>query len=225
VGCVARCRRRLLGIGAGLCRALGACLWARPLAMPHATGTGADMVRSRAQLLAEHALLRQHLRVLRRSVARPAVTRADRALLVLLAGRVRAWRQALLLVQPATLLRWHRAGFPALWRRKSRPGTGRPPLAAEAVALIRKMAADNPVWCGYCIRRPFLAVAWLECQESRLGWSNRTTRGLRHVRDGIYRRSLLRLLTIACNLAAAASCWVVPDHCGTCPWRLALDHS
>jgi len=39
------------------------------------------------------------------------VAPADRVLLVLLAGRVRAWRQALLLVQPATLLRWHRAGF------------------------------------------------------------------------------------------------------------------
>jgi hypothetical protein len=73
--------------------------------MTHAAGTGADVDRSRTQLLAENALLRQQLLVLRRSVAHPAVTRADRALLALLAGRVRAWRQALLLVQPATLLR------------------------------------------------------------------------------------------------------------------------
>jgi len=105
VGFIARCRRRLLGIGAGLCRALEAHLWARPLAMTHVTGTGTDLVRSRAQLLAENALLRQQLLVLRRSVKRVAVTRADLALLVLLAGRVRAWRQALLLVQPETLLR------------------------------------------------------------------------------------------------------------------------
>ena len=92
-------------------------------------GDRGDLLRSRAQLLAENAFLRQQLLVLRRSVTRPAVTPADRALLVLLAGRVRAWRQALLLVQPETLLRWHRAGFRALWRRKSRPGPGRPPLA------------------------------------------------------------------------------------------------
>ncbi|HEU5329971.1 MAG TPA: hypothetical protein VFU78_17920, partial [Thermomicrobiales bacterium] len=90
----------------------------------HAAATGGDLVRSRAQLLAESALLRQQLLVLRRSVTRPAVTRADRALLVLLAGRVRAGRRALLLIQPATLLGWHRAGCRARWRRKSRPGPG-----------------------------------------------------------------------------------------------------
>jgi len=120
--------------------------------MTHATGTGTDLVRSRAQLLAENALLRQQLLVLRRSVARPTVTRADRVLLVLLASRVRTWRQALLLVQPETLLRWHRAGFRALWRRRSRPGPGRPPLAVETVALIRRMATENPLWGAERIR-------------------------------------------------------------------------
>ncbi len=118
MGFLGRCRHRLLAIGAGLRHALGARRWARPLAMTHATGTGADLVRSRAQLLAENALLRQQLLVLRRSVKRPDVRPADRALLVLLAGRVRAWREALLLIQPATLLRWHRAGFQARWRRR-----------------------------------------------------------------------------------------------------------
>jgi len=112
----------------------------------HAAGTGGDLLRGRAQLLAENALLRQQRLVLRRSVTRLTATAADRALLVLLAGRVRAWRSALLIVQPETLLRWHRAGFRALWRRKSRPGPGHPPLPAETVALIRTMAADNPQW-------------------------------------------------------------------------------
>jgi len=120
--------------------------------MTHATGTGADLVRSRAQLLAEHALLRQQLLVLRRRVKRPDVRPADRALLVLLAGRVRAWREALLLIQPETLLRWHRAGFPALWRRRSHPGPGRPPLPAETVALIRRLAAEHPRWGAARIR-------------------------------------------------------------------------
>jgi len=127
-------------------QALAAGLWARPVALTHASGTGTDLVRSRAQLLAEHALLGQQLLMLRRSVTRPAVTSADRALLVLLAGRVDVWRQALLLVRPETLLRWHRAGFRARWRRQSRPEPGRPPLPAETVALIRRMAADNPLW-------------------------------------------------------------------------------
>ena len=72
--------------------------------------------------------------------------------MTLLAGRVRAWRQALLVVQPDTLLRWHRAGFRAYWRRRSRPGPGRSPLSPETVALIRQMAADNPLWGAERIR-------------------------------------------------------------------------
>src|SRR5205807_539448 len=97
-------------------------------------------------------LLRQQLLVLRRSVTRPVLTRTDRALLVLLAGRVRAWRQALLIVRPDTVLRWHRAGFRAIWRRKSRPGPGHPPLPAETVALVRRMARENPLWDAERIR-------------------------------------------------------------------------
>ena len=71
---------------------------------------------------------------------------------MLLAGRVRAWRQALLIVQPDTLLRWHRAGFRAFWRWQSRPGPGRPPLSPETVALSRQLAADNPLWGAERIR-------------------------------------------------------------------------
>src|SRR5919199_4726461 len=152
MGLIGRCRRRLLGIVVGVRRAFVARLWARPPSGVHATGTGADLLRSRAQLLVENALLRQQLIVLRRSVKRPVLTRTDRALLVLLAGRVRAWRQALLIVQPDTLLRWHRAGFRACWTWKSRPGPGRPPLAQETVALIRQMAAANPLWGAERIR-------------------------------------------------------------------------
>jgi len=90
--------------------------------------------------------------VLRRGVARLAVTWAARALLVRLVGRVRARRQAVLPVRPETLLRRHRAGFRAPWRQKSRPGPGRPLLAAEAVAPIRRMTTDNPLWGAGRIR-------------------------------------------------------------------------
>ena len=79
MGFLGRCRQRRLEIGAGLRRALGARLWARPLALTHATGIGADLARSRAQLLAENALLRQQLIVLRRNVKHPVVTPTDRA--------------------------------------------------------------------------------------------------------------------------------------------------
>ncbi len=146
------CRRRLAQVAAERRQAIVARLWARPVALAHVTGTGRDGARSRAQPLAENALLRQRPLVLRRTVTRPVLTPADRALLVLLAGRVRAWRQALLVVRPDTLLRWHRAGCRALWWRTSRPGPGRPPLAAEAVAPIRQLATENPLWGAERIR-------------------------------------------------------------------------
>jgi len=136
---------------AGVRHTLATRLWARPVAA-HLAGTGVDLARTRGQLLAENALLRQQLLVLRRGVTRPALTPVDRALLALLAGHVRAWRQALLLVQPATLLRWHRAGFRAWWWQRSRRGPGRPPLPAETVALIRRMATENPLWGAERIR-------------------------------------------------------------------------
>jgi putative transposase len=148
---LAGCRQRLSAIVAGVRHTLHNCIWARPAAA-HITGMGTDLLRSRAQLLAENVLLRHQVVILCRSVKRPAVTADDRALLVLLAGRVRAWREALLLVQPDTLLRWHRAGFRALWRWKSRPGPGRLPLPGETVALIRRLAGENPLWGAARIR-------------------------------------------------------------------------
>ncbi len=147
-----RCRRRLIDFVGGVWQGIATHLWPRPPSATHTAGTGADLLRSRSRLLAENALLRQQLLVLRRRVKRPALTTTDRALLVVLTGRVRAWRQALRIVRPATLLRWRRAGLRAFWRCKSRPGPGRPPLPAATVALIRTMADENPLWGAERIR-------------------------------------------------------------------------
>lgn len=75
---------------------------------PRISGTPADVGRSKPVLIAETALLRQQLIILPPSVTRPRCTLADRARLVLLAGRPRTWRSALLIVQPETVRPWHR---------------------------------------------------------------------------------------------------------------------
>jgi transposase InsO family protein len=126
----------------------------RPAAAPLAVGALADLARSKPALVAENALLRHQLAVLRRSVTRPRCTPADRALLVLLASRVQAWRSVLLIVQPDTLLRWHRQLFRRYWRWRSRAlaPAHRPPLAPETVALIRAMARANRLWGAERIR-------------------------------------------------------------------------
>ena len=86
--------RRCAQLGRTRARALRCRLatTAKPAEPAMVTETRADLVRSRPALVAENALLRQQLLVLRRSVTRPRCTPADRALLVLLASRVRAWR-------------------------------------------------------------------------------------------------------------------------------------
>src|ERR687893_813948 len=87
----------------------------KPAAPPLVVGTLTDLARSRPALVAENAMLRQQRLILRRSVTRPRCTPADRALLVLLASRVRAWRSGVLIVRPDPRLRWPRPLFRWPW--------------------------------------------------------------------------------------------------------------
>ena len=114
--------RRVRGLGHRLLHATSRRLLAAttPSTTRLVVDTLADLPRSKGELIAENALLRQQLLVLRRSVKRVHCTPTDRTLLDLLASRVRAWRQALLIVQPETVLRWHRQGFRLFWRWKSK---------------------------------------------------------------------------------------------------------
>src|SRR5215216_2257593 len=101
-------------------------------------------LRSPAALAAENLFLRKQLAMYReRSITPRRATDATRLTLVWLA-RWFDWRQALVIVQPATLIRWHRQGFRVFWRWTSRPG--RPPIPADLQTLIRRMARENPSW-------------------------------------------------------------------------------
>src|SRR5271155_2354214 len=116
----------------------------------------AGVVRRRAELVAENGLLRQQLIAAQRKIrGRVQWTPWERFTMGLAARLAPAWRTAVLLVQPATILRWHRAGFRALWRRRSRP-LGRPPTVRAA--LIREMATENPRWGAERIRGELLKL-------------------------------------------------------------------
>jgi len=129
----------------------------RPL--PLVTGLAVDLTRSRKELLAENTLLRQQLIVASRKVKRPAFRSHERGLLVLLAGLVPRWRDALLLVKPDTILRWHRQGFRLLWRWRSRVRhRPEPRLAQETIQLIRRMAESNATWGAERIRGELLKL-------------------------------------------------------------------
>jgi transposase InsO family protein len=137
-------------------RRIGAAL--RGLLDPRRGATGAvgamrDVVRTRVQLLAENALLRQQLIAVRRKVTRVPVNDFDRLLMIVLARLTPAWRGILHVVQPETLLRWHRDLFRLFWRRKSRNRGAQPHrLDAKTIELIQSMALQNVLWGAERIR-------------------------------------------------------------------------
>ena len=102
-------------------------------------------LRPRAILFAENLVLRQQLAILRRATPRPRLRPIDRAFWVIVSRLWSRWAECLAIVQPGTVIAWHRRGFARWWAWKSRP-VGRPPLAPELVSLIEQMARENPLW-------------------------------------------------------------------------------
>src|SRR3989440_7882776 len=101
-------------------------------------------LRTCTNLPLETLALRQQLALLRHGSKRPRSGRLDR---LLFSSRWAGWRDALHLVRPETVIRWHRQGFRVFWTwksRRSRPG--RPPVGSELVDLVRTMAIANPLW-------------------------------------------------------------------------------
>jgi hypothetical protein len=111
------------------------------------------------QLALENLALRHQLAVYKRTVTRPRLRRTDRLLWVWLARVWAGWRRPLVIVSPETVLRWQRRRFREYWTKLSggTPG-GRPPVNAEIKALVRRMAAANPLWGAPRIHAELLKV-------------------------------------------------------------------
>ena len=132
--------------------------WIKPPTTSLVLGTLADLEQGNAELIAENALLRHQLIILRRQIKRPVYRKTDRLLLVLLARMVWTWKQALFLVQPETLLRWHRELFRLFWKHKSKAHSRKPRLSPETISLIKEMAANNRLWGAERIRGELLKL-------------------------------------------------------------------
>jgi len=99
------------------------------------------------QLALENLALRHQLAAYRRTKRRPKLRMTDRLFWLGLARVWAGWRQSLVIVTPATVLRWQRRRFREHWTQLSgRPTGGRPPVNAELTALVREMATANPLW-------------------------------------------------------------------------------
>ena len=105
------------------------------------------LFRSKTSLKAEILALRHQLNVLRRaSPQRPVFSNFDRMILVCLYRIAPRILDALTIVEPETVIRWHRAGFRCFWRWKSRRRAGRPSVSPGIRRLIREMSLANPLW-------------------------------------------------------------------------------
>ena len=127
----------------------------------------AAAVRPKVLLIADNLCLRQQLLVLQRRKPRPRLEDADRRFWVLACRSFIGWRASLLVVKPETVLRWHRRGWRAYWRRRS-CRRGRRPIRPERRTLIRRMTVENQLWGQRRIQAE-LATAWVQSLRQNRG--------------------------------------------------------
>jgi transposase InsO family protein len=138
------------------------------LAVLHSLGMFiVDLFKPRWRLEAENLFLRHQLSIaLRRAPPRLQLRRSDRALLVLMTRLWPSMLGATQVVQPETILRWHRAGFKAFWRWKSRNRVGRPKFEPGVRDLIRRMNLENQNWGASRIHGELLMLGFEVAQST-----------------------------------------------------------
>lgn len=130
-------------------------------------GMLASLFQSRAKLEAENLVLRQQINVLRRRAPkRPHLNNTDRFLLVWLYHWFPSVLEAIAIVRPETIIRWHRVGFRAYWRWRSRSRVGRPKVSAELRTLIGEVSRANPLWGAPHIHGELLKLGFEVAQST-----------------------------------------------------------
>ena len=164
--------------------------------------------KSRAQLIAENLCLRQQLVVLKRRQQRPRLRDADRRFWIVACRWFEHWPEALIIVQPETVLGWHRRGWKAYWRWRSQQhkGGGRRRISPELRALIRPMACENRLWGQQRIQAELARLGFRVCART-------VAKYMRHPYDGIPSPGWRRFLAQhakgiwACDLLTVQTIW------------------
>ncbi len=139
---------------------------------------------SRRDLLLENLALRQQLLALRRRKPRPRLGRVDRLFWVAARRLWPKWKQALMIVTPETVVRWHRAGFRLYWNWLSRHHSvvGRGRIGKELRDLIFRMVAENPTWGAPRIHGELLKLGFDISERTVSRWVQRTPKNPEPVR-------------------------------------------
>ena len=173
--------------------------------------------KSKRLLEAENAALRHQVMVLRRQVrGRIHLTNFDRLFLVQLYRWCPSILRALVIIEPETVVRWHRAGFRCYWRWKSRLRGGRPQISAELRALIRRMSIENPLWGAPRIHGELLKLGFEIAQSSVAKYMVK--------RHGLPSQGWRTFLRNHAPDIAAMDLFVVPPLASTCSmlWLLSV---
>ena len=189
-------------------------------------GILASPFKSKSRLEAENAVFRHQLIILRRKVrGRVLLTNNDLWFLI----QLYLWRPSILqvakIVQPETLVRWHRAGFRRYWRLKSRSREGRPQIETNLRALIGQISHENPLWAAPRIHRELLKLGFDVAQSSIAKYMVKrresSSQGCAPF-CGITRPTLLpwicslfQPLTSNCSMRSSSSVW--------CPFSIGTD--
>jgi len=118
-------------------------------------------------LTIENLALRQQLAVYQQNQKKPRISNGTRMFWIVLSKISRDWKDVLVIVKPATVVKWHRKGFKLFWRWKSRHRKpGRPRINVKLRLLIRQMALENPTWGAPQIHGQLLKLGYVLCQTT-----------------------------------------------------------
>jgi hypothetical protein len=137
------------------------------------------LFRNRQDLVFENFVLRQQLGVLKRRRPRPSLSIFDKLFWVAISRFWSGWKQALIVVTPGTVVRWHRAGFRLYWKliSRARRQGGRRQIPKQVRALIFRMVAENPTWGAPRIHGELLMLGFDISERTISRWMKRGPRG------------------------------------------------
>jgi hypothetical protein len=136
-----------------------------------------NLFRARRNLILENLALRQQLAVLVVRHPKPQLATPDRLFWIILRRYWSRWRQALIIVQPVTVVRWHRAGFKLYWKWISRKRTcvGREPTSRELRESIFRMVAENSTWGAPRIHGELMMLGFDISERTVLRWMRKAS--------------------------------------------------
>jgi putative transposase len=137
-----------------------------------------QLFHSRRRLLLENLALRQQLAALKRRHPRPRLSAFDKFFWVLARRFWSGWKQILVVVDPETVVRWHRSGFALYWRviSRARRVTGRRRISKEVRDLIFRMVTENPTWGAPRIHGELLMLGFDVSERTISRWMRKAPR-------------------------------------------------